>query len=68
MNRNLSIALLVVGLLLVFWGMSASGSFSSGVSKVFTGSPTNKAMWLLIVGAVAAVAGLFGLLRGGKRN
>ena len=66
MNKGLSIALLVVGILLIIWGMSASDSFSSGVSRVFTGSPTDKAIWLLVGGIVASVAGFFGLIRGGK--
>jgi hypothetical protein len=68
MNKGLSVALLVVGIVLVIWGVSASDSFSSDVSRFFTGSPTNKAIWLLIGGIVAAVVGLFGLVRGGKSN
>lgn len=68
MNKGLSVALLVVGIVLVICGVSASDSFSSDVSRFFTGSPTNKAIWLLIGGIVAAVVGLFGLVRGGKSN
>ena len=68
MNKSISAALLVVGILLMIWGVSASESFSSDVSRFFTGSPTNKAMWLLIGGIVAAVVGLVGLSRGGKGN
>lgn len=67
MNKGLSIALLAVGILLILWGVSASESFNSGVSRAFTGSPTEKAMWLLIGGVVAAVAGGYGLWRG-KRS
>jgi hypothetical protein len=68
MNKGISVALLVVGILLLIWGMSATESFSSDVSRFFTGSPTNKAVWLLIGGIVAAIVGLFGLLRGSKRG
>ena len=68
MNKGMSVALLVVGILLVIWGVSASESFSSDVSRFFTGSPANKAVWLLIGGVVAAIVGLFGLLRGPKGN
>lgn len=68
MNKGLSVALLVVGILLIVWGVSASESFSSDVSRFFTGSPTNKAAWLLIGGIAAAIVGLFGLLRGSKGN
>jgi len=68
MNKGISVALLVVGVLLTIWGASASESFSSDVSRLFTGSPSNKAVWLLVAGIVAAIAGLSGLLRGPKGN
>jgi len=68
MNKGMSVALLVVGILLIIWGVSASESFSSDVSRFFTGSPTNKAVWLLVAGIVAAIVGLFGLFRGPKGN
>jgi hypothetical protein len=35
------------------------------VSRFFTGSPTDKAVWMLIAGIVAAVLGLAGM-RGAK--
>jgi hypothetical protein len=47
-------------------GVNTTRSFSSDVSRFFTGSPTDKAVWMLIGGTVAAVAGLFGTLRGSK--
>jgi hypothetical protein len=68
MNKGMSVALLVVGILLIFWGVSATSSFGSDVSRFFTGSPTNKTVWLLAGGIVAAIVGLFGLLRGPKGN
>jgi hypothetical protein len=68
MNKGMSVALLVVGALLIVWGISASESFSSDVSRFFTGSPTNKAVWLLIGGIVAGIVGLFGLLRTSSRG
>ena len=66
MNKSISAALLIVGIFLMIWGVSASESFSSDVSRFFTGSPTNRAMWLLVGGIAAAVVGLLGLSRGGK--
>lgn len=66
MNKGLSLALLVVGIMLTIWGISVSESFSSDVSRAFTGSPTDKALWLLIGGIACAIVGIFGLLRGGK--
>jgi len=34
------------------------------VSRFFTGSPTDKTIWLLVVGIIAIIIGLAGLLRG----
>ena len=67
MHKGISVALLVAGIVLVFWGVSASESFSSDVSRFFTGSPTDKAMWLLIGGLVLGTIGLIGVIRGGPR-
>ena len=66
MNRGIAIALLVGGIVLAIFGISAADSFSSDVSRFFNGHPTDKAMWMLIGGAVAAALGLFGLVRRGK--
>lgn len=68
MNKPLSIALLIIGCVLIIYGISASQSFSSDVSRFFTGSPTDKTMWLLIGGVVAAILGIGGMLRGGSHN
>jgi uncharacterized protein DUF3185 len=37
-------------------------SFGSEVTEAVTGAPSNKAIWLLVVGTVAALVGLFGLI------
>jgi hypothetical protein len=63
-----SIALLIGGIVLVVFGVSASTSLNSDISRFFTGSPTDKAMWLLVGGAAAAVAGAVGLVLGLKRE
>jgi len=67
MNRIISLALLVGGVVLVALGVNAMNSFSSDVSRFFTGSPTDKAVWMLIGGVVAAVVGLALTLRDWKR-
>lgn len=64
MNQGLSIAIVTVGIILLVWGFSALDSFSSDVSRFFTGSPTDKAVWLMIGGTAAGVVGAFGMLRG----
>lgn len=66
MSKGTSIALLVIGLVLTGYGLSASDSFGSSVSRLFTGAPTDKTVWLLIGGVAALIIGVFGLLRGAK--
>jgi hypothetical protein len=68
MNRAVSLAILAGGILLMIYGVLASKSFSSDISRFFTGSPSDKAIWMLVGGAVAIIIGLVGLLRGSKRN
>lgn len=63
MNKLISIALLAGGIVLIVLGVSATNSFTSDVSRFFTGSPTDKAIWMLIGGAAATLIGLFGLMR-----
>ena len=66
MNKIVSLILLVGGVVLIVIGINATNSFGSDVSRFFTGSPTDKAIWTLIGGIVAAVIGLFGTLRSSK--
>ena len=68
MNKIVSLALLVGGVVLIIIGVNATNSFSSDVSRFFTGSPTDKAIWMLIGGVVAALAGLTMTLRGARQN
>ena len=63
MNKLVSLALLVGGVVLIVIGINATNSFSSDVSRFFTGSPTDKAIWMLIGGIIAALIGLTGTLR-----
>ena len=67
MNKTISLALLVGGIILIVFGINESHSFGSDVNRFFTGNPTDKAMWMIIGGAVAAVAGFAMTLRGSKR-
>ena len=57
MNKGIGIALLVVGVALIVFGFNASDSASSNVSRIFTGAPTNKALWMLLGGSAAAIVG-----------
>lgn len=67
MNKAVSLAILIGGILLVAYGVSASNSFSSDISRIFTDAPTNKAIWMLVGGAVITAIGLAGLFRGSAR-
>jgi hypothetical protein len=57
MPRIVSILLVVVGIILLIMGISEMDSFASRFSKFFTGSPTDRAVWLTIGGAVAIIVG-----------
>ena len=57
MNRALGIGLLAAGIILLIWGINATESFSSEMSEMFTGSPTDKAIWLIVLGVIGTVVG-----------
>jgi hypothetical protein len=63
-NKLISLAIAAGGVVLVVFGVSATKSFSSDVSRFFTGSPTDKAVWMIIGGIVMIVIGLGGLSLG----
>ena len=63
MNKGIAVALLIVGVILLIFGFNAYHSASSDISRFISGTPTNKALWLLISGAVAGIVGLWGLIR-----
>lgn len=65
-NKLISIALLIAGIVLLAVGFNATNSLSSDVSRFFTGAPTDKAVWMLVAGGVAAVLGLTMLVRTSK--
>jgi len=68
MNKIISLALLAAGIVLIVIGMNASNSVGSSFSRIFTGSPTDKTVWLLIGGVAAAAVGAFGLIGGGSNR
>ena len=66
MDKTISLAMLAGGILLVIFGVNASNSVSSDISRVFTDAPTDKAIWMLVGGVVVTIIGLAGLLRGSR--
>ena len=67
MNKPLGIALVVVGIVLLVLASRATDSISSDFSRFFTGSPTNKSIWLLIGGLASVITGGFITLRSVSR-
>jgi hypothetical protein len=65
-NRSLYVVCLIVGVVALTLGVIASDSIGSDFSRLFTGRPTDKAIWLLIGGAITTVGGLIGLARGSR--
>jgi multisubunit Na+/H+ antiporter MnhB subunit len=62
MNKAFGIAMLAVGLLLLVFGINESRSTASEISRVFTNSPTDRAIWFLAGGAVGTAVGAYLLL------
>lgn len=67
MNKAIFAGLIVVGVGLLLFGLTAADSFGSDVSRFFTGSPTDKAIWMILGGIGTAAAGVVGLFFAGKR-
>jgi multisubunit Na+/H+ antiporter MnhB subunit len=68
MNNIAGLAVLALGVVLLIFGFNESHSFSSDVSRTFTGNPTDRSMWLIIGGAVAVVVGFVLAFTGRKRG
>jgi multisubunit Na+/H+ antiporter MnhB subunit len=68
MNNIVGLAILALGVVLLIFGFNESHSFSSDVSRTFTGNPTDRSMWLIIGGAVAVIAGFVLALTGRRRG
>jgi len=68
MNNIVGLAIFALGIVLLIFGFNESHSFSSDVSRVFTGNPTDRSMWLIAGGAVAIIAGLVLAIRSGRRS
>lgn len=63
MNKGIGLALLAVGITLLIFGLNASESFGSEAKRFFTGTPTDKSMWLLLGGIAATTVGAVTTMR-----
>jgi len=68
MNNIVGLAIFALGVVLLIFGFNEAHSFSSDVSRTFTGNPTNRSMWLIVGGAAAVIVGLVLAIRGGGRK
>jgi hypothetical protein len=66
MNRIAGIILAAVGLVLLIWGLNEADSLASRISKFFTGSPTDHAIWMMLVGVAALAGGIAMAALGGR--
>lgn len=60
--KFVGLALLAVAVLLLVWGLEASGTISSDFSRFFRGGPSDRTVWLYVGSAAAGVIGLGFLL------
>ena len=65
-NKSLGLVLLVIGAILLYFGLTATDSLVEQGVEAVTGRYTDNTMWYLIGGGIAAAAGL-GLLVFGKK-
>lgn len=63
MKKIISVALLVGGILLLYFGYDEYHSFGSELDQALGGSGSDEAIWMIVGGAAAGIAGLVGLLR-----
>ena len=68
MSKALSLAILVVGVILLIYGINAHDSLVSSTKEAVTGTPTDKSLWLIILGAAGIIIGGFGTLSGRTRT
>ncbi len=58
MYNVVGLAIFALGVVLLIFGLNESQSFSSDVSRFFSGNPTNHSIWLIAGGAASVVVGL----------
>lgn len=63
MNKSIGMALLAIGIMLLIFGISSADSLGSSFKEFFTGTPTDKTIWLLIAGIAATTVGAVSTLR-----
>jgi len=67
MNKIFAIAFLAVGIALLGLAYNSYHSAASGVSRVVTGTSTDKTLWLALGGGFITLVGAGSMLAGSKR-
>jgi len=62
-NQILGLALLVGGIIVLFFGYQSSQALDDQLFEAFTGRFTDSTMWLFIAGGVSTVVGLVLLIK-----
>jgi hypothetical protein len=60
------LTLLVIGIVVLGFGLNATHGFADSVNESFTGRYTDKTMWYIIGGAALVLVGAGAAIRGGK--
>ncbi len=63
MKKVIFVALLVGGILLLYFGYQEYQSLASELDQAFGGSGSDKAIWMMVGGGAATIGGLVGLLQ-----
>lgn len=63
-RKTLSAVVMIVGILLIYFGYDGPASLQVGISRFLGGSGSDHVIWMVIIGAAATLGGFVGLLRG----
>lgn len=58
MQKLIGILCVAVGVFLLVWGRNIADSFGSHVQQIFTGAPTDRAMYFYLGGIVLVILGV----------
>lgn len=67
-SRILGVVLLVVGVILLYFGLRATDSLGESISEGLTGKYSDETTWYLVGGAAAAITGGLLVFFGAKPN
>ncbi|MDB6113731.1 MAG: rane protein [Lacunisphaera sp.] len=62
MNRAVFLVLLVVGVILLIYGINAHDSLASTAKQAVTGTPTDRSIWLIVLGVAGIIIGGLGAM------